>query len=232
MKNFILLLVLLFLSFSCNPTFGVYENVDGLEFTLRKVTDVPLDSTVVKKFDLYELYFENKSNKTFSIPGYSIDFGVDYLTLDEIKVFMKDKNSKKIAVFNLATGAAAIAFGGIARTAANTALKTISFKKRNSYDNNAIYLSQSKTYVLYPNYSIPLYFFLEKNFENYINSIKFICRYENLGINYVVINNDFSVIDSASVYGQVVSECNGKKCEAKDVHSSGSFADSKSKTYK
>jgi len=60
------------------PVFSSIEKVDGLEYDIRVIEDVPINRAIAKRFDLYEIYFENRTDKTFSVPGYSIDLGVNY----------------------------------------------------------------------------------------------------------------------------------------------------------
>ena len=191
MYKLIWLFVLLVLVFPCRLVYAVQEKVDGLEYEIRLVEDPPLDKYVRNKFDLYELYFENKSNKTYSIPGYSIDLGVDYLSINDINLLNKDKSSKKINIFNIAAGAASIALGGIARSAANTAMRTVvSFKKRiSSSSDEKMFLSSTKTYILYPSYGLSLFLFVEKLSDGTPNSIRFVCHEEDTNQNYIVVND-------------------------------------------
>lgn len=189
---FIFISLLLLLVFNIDFGFCVQEKVDGLEYGIRKIEDAPLERYVAKNYDIYELYFENRSNKTYSIPGYSIDLGVDYSTLNDINAIYKDMSSKKLAVFNIATGAASIALGGIAKTASNAVRSVGSFKRKNILMEDG-FLSISKTYILYPGDAVSIFFFVNKYLQQTPNSIRFICRDEDVSINYVVINNNIHV---------------------------------------
>ena len=174
------------------PSFAFFEKIDGLEYNIRKIENAPLEKTIQKNYDLYELYFENKTNKTYSIPGYSIDLGVDYLGLMDIYVLNQNKPSKKSTVFNIAAGAASIVLGGIAKTATNTALRTIgSFKHKNAnLANENNFLSVNKTYVVYPGDGLSVFFFVNKLSFQAPNTMRFICHDEEENVNHVVINDD------------------------------------------
>lgn len=187
------ILVLTYLLFPYSDVYCAQDRVEGLEYELSKLEDVPLDKAVVRNYFIYELDFENKSNKTFSIPGYSLDLGVDYSSLSEINSLNKDKSSKKLALLNIAAGAASIAFGGIAKTAANTAMRSVnSFKHRNNLTEDS-FLSGNKTYILYPNDGISIFFLLAKSSGQNPQSIRFVCHDEDLNLNYVVINNNLKL---------------------------------------
>ncbi len=176
--------------------FGAFERVDGLEYVVRKIEEPPIDRRIVNKYDLYEIYFENRSNKTFSIPGYSIDLGVNYSNLSEIRSLLKNKSSKKIAVFNLAAGAASIAFGGVTKTAVSTLRSVNSFNNRRNNikaDDDENILAPNKTYIIYPGDGLSLFLFINKSLEQSPATIRFICREEDSGLNYVVINNNFEL---------------------------------------
>lgn len=196
LKN-ILIALILCMSFFLQYTvaLAVFEKIDGLEYGVRKIEDVPIQRVITRNYDLYELYFENKSDKTFSIPGYSIDLGVDYSNLAEINSLFSGKSQKKLAVFNIAAGAASIALGGLARTAANSAMRTIgSFRRKNSgFDDNSSYLSANKTYILYPGDGLSLFLFVNKSLVQIPNTIRFVCRQEDSNVNYVVINNSLDL---------------------------------------
>lgn len=167
------------------------DHIDGLEYDIRKIEDLPIDRSISKRYDLYELYFENRSDKTFSLPGYSLDLGVNYTTLQEINSMFKDKSSKKLTVLSLAASTASIALGGIAKSAATTAARSVgSLRNRNNkIEDNANFLSTNKTYVLYPGLTLSLLLFVDKYSEKPPYTIKFICRDEDLNINHIVINN-------------------------------------------
>lgn len=189
---FIFISLLLLLVFNINFGFCVQEKVDGLEYGIRKIEDAPLERYIQKNYDIYELYFENRSNKTYSIPGYSIDLRVDYSTLNDINAIYKDMSSKKLAVFNIAAGAASIALGGIAKTASNAVRSVGSFRRKNILTEDG-FLSISKTYILYPGDAVSIFFFINKYLQQIPNSIRFICRDEDISTNYVVINNKIHV---------------------------------------
>ena len=194
MKIFKIFLIISFLLLQIQTAYAFLEKVDGLEYVVRKIEEPPVDRFVSKRFDLYELYFENRSDKAFSIPGYSIDLGVDYSPLSDVAAFTKDKSSKKIAVFNIAAGAASIALGGIAKSAANTAMRFNSLRKNGSNLNNEKnFLSGNKTYIIYPNDSLSLFFFLDKFSGQSPTAIKYICHDEVQNINYVVINGNLDL---------------------------------------
>ena len=192
-----LLAVFLVFSFFClqiQTACAFQEKVDGLEYVVRKIEEPPIAPFVSKRFDLYELYFENRSDKTFSIPGYSIDLGIDYSSFSDVAYFTKDKSSKKLTVLNIAAGAASIAFGGIAKSAANTAFRFNSLRKNNTNLNNEkIFLSGNKTYIIYPNDSLSLFFFLDKFATEPPTSIRYICHDEVQNINYIVINGNLDL---------------------------------------
>ena len=192
-----ILKIFLIISFFCLQIQTVYafqDKVDGLEYVVRKIEDPPIDRSASKRFDLYELYFENRSDKTFSIPGYSVNLGVDYSLLSDVLALAKDKSSKKLAVFSVAASAASIALGGIAKSAANTAMRFNSYRKNNSNLNSEkIFLSGNKTYIIYPNDSLSLFFFIDKFIGETPSSIRYICHDEAQNINYVVINENLDL---------------------------------------
>ena len=168
-----------------------FDKIDGLEYDIRKLEDVPLEQFITRRYDLYEIYFENRSNKTFSIPGYSIDLGVDYSTLDDVYLQSKDKSQNKLAVLKIATGAASIAFGGIARRAATTAINSVNNLRRKHINTagNKSFLSNNKTYVLYPADDLSIFIFVDRLSSQIPDTFRFICHDEELNQNQVVINN-------------------------------------------
>ena len=174
---------------------AVTEKIDGLEYGIRKLEDVPLQKIITKNYDLYELYFENKSDKTFSVPGYSIDLGVDYSNLTEINSLFVSKSQKKLAVFNIAAGAASIAFGGLAKTAATSAFRTVSSLRHKNINigDNSNYLSADKTYILYPHDGLSLFLFVNKSLNQLPNTIRFVCHEEGTNVSNVVINNSIDL---------------------------------------
>lgn len=187
--------ILLILSFTfflqSLVVFASLEKIEGLEYDVRKIEEPPLGRIINKEYDLYELYFENRSDKTFSIPGYSIDLGVDYSTFSEIKALYKDKSNKKFAIFNIAAGAASIALGGIPKLAANTAASSVrTFNNRNTkLGNSSSFLSGNDTYILYPDDGLSLLLFVSKNLAQTPLAIRFVCRDEESNTNNIVINN-------------------------------------------
>ena len=184
------LTLMFLLLFQGLPCFSIIEKVEGLEYEVRKLEDVPIEKVITKRFDLYELYFENRTDKTFSIPGYSVDLGVVYSSLAEVNSSFKDKSQKKLAVFNVAAGAASIAFGGIARTAVGTLRSVGTFnKRRTSLDDNSSYLSPTKTYVLYPGDGLSLFLFVDKSSMQIPNTLRFICKEEDNNLTHIVVNN-------------------------------------------
>lgn len=192
----IILLTLFFLnSFESLVALGAFEKVDGLEYTIQKIIDPPLERQIARRFDLYEIYLENRSAMTFSIPGYSIDVGASYSSIDEVRAFFKDKSSKKMAVFNIAAGAASIALGGIAKTAANTAARSVGVfrRKKSSFDDDTNILSSKKIYILYPGDGISLFMLIDRFSGQVPNTLRFICHDEELNVNYVVINNKINL---------------------------------------
>ena len=198
-KNLKYLYILITMSVSfviqSQRAFAVVEKVEGLEYIIRKIDDVPLEKYIKNNYDLYELYLENRSDKTFSIPGYSVDLGVNYSNLSEINSLYNEMSSKKSTVFNIAAGAASIALGGIARRAASTVVRTVgSFRHKNS---NLItaenFLSNNKTYILYPDDGLSLYLLVGKYLTEVPHGIRFICHDEDTNVNYIVINNNVEV---------------------------------------
>ena len=177
--------------------YAFVDKVDGLEYVLRKINNAPIDKSVLARYDLYELYFENRSEKTFSIPGYSINLGVDYSGLADISSEKKNKSSKKATVFNIAAGAASIALGGIAKSAATTAMRSVgSFKNKNfTIDGEKNILSVDKTYIIYPGDYLSLYFFVDKFINQIPTALKYVCHDENEMVNYIVINKNIEVRD-------------------------------------
>ena len=177
------------------PVFPSIEKVDGLEYDIRVIDDVPLHHTISKRFDLYEIYFENRSDKTFSIPGYSIDLGVSYSNIAEVNSLFKDKSNKnKLAVLNIAAGAASLAFGGIARTAASTVRSVGSFKRNiSNFADNSSFLAPGRTYVIYPGDGLSLLLFVDKFLNQPPTIFRFICREEDSGTNYIVMNKELKL---------------------------------------
>ena len=223
LKCTIILLAFALSIFQSLPLHAFYEKVDGLEYDVRKITDAPIEKVISQNYDLYELYLENRSDKTFSIPGYSIDLGVIYAGPSEISSLSKDKSQRKFNVLNLAAGAASIAFGGITRSAARTAVNSFnSFRKKNSgLDDSNGFLSANKTYILYPGYGISLFLLVNKSLGQVPSTIRFVCHEEDTNVNYVVINNNLKLrennTDIQDSVGSNEKNCDlNKKTEAKE----------------
>ena len=141
------------------------------------------------------MYIENRSEYILTIPGYSINFGVNYVNISDLGTELKQGLSKKSTVLNIAAGAASLAFGSLARTAANTAVHSVtSIKKHNLGDGTSENILNSKRiYVLYPHDNISLFFLIEKETKNPVSSLKLICVNEELKENYILINNNIQV---------------------------------------
>ncbi len=197
-----MILIFVFIFFAdTSIAFASVENLEGLNYEVIKINDLPMNKYITKKYDLYELYLENNSTKTFSIPGYSIDLGINYSGLAEVEASSKDRSSGKLAVLNLAAVASSFALGGIAKNAARTAARSIGNvgnKKKVGFDDNAGFLSSNKTYVLYPNDGLSLFFFVSKSLFQVPNTVRFICRDEELNFVYIVINDRFKLIDDSA----------------------------------
>lgn len=194
MSNWFKLLGFFFLAFLVLfplTAFSSVSQIEGFQYVIRKIDNFPLEKEISKNYDLYELYIENRTENTLSIPGYSINFGVNYINIADLSAELKSKLSKKSNVFNIAAGAASLAFGSIAKTAANTAVQSVtSWKKHNvNIGNDEQILNFRRTYVLYPHDQISLYFLVSKEIIEPINSLKLICVNEELNQSYILINN-------------------------------------------
>ncbi len=202
LKITILFLSILTILPQSNRVFAFDDHIDGFEYVVRKIDAPPIERSIAQKYDLYELYLENKSDKIFSIPGYSIDLGVHYSSLAEIYSLSKNKSTNKLAIFGIAAGAASFALGGIAKTAANT-IRSVGYYKRNkaSLDDDENILSKNKTYIIYPGDELSLFLFIDKNLAQSPNTVRFVCRDEVSGVNNVVINNhiDLKEMNTKSV---------------------------------
>lgn len=191
----ILTILILFSCFTFFPlsAFSSVDKVEGLEYVVRKIDNATLEKYINKNYDLYELYLENRSTKTFSIPGYSIDLGIEYSNISEVNA-LNNKSSKKSTVLNIAAGAASIALGGIVRRATTTAVKTVgSFRHKNSDISDESFLSPYKTYIIYPNDGLSLFLLVSKHSEQKPRSIRFICHDEDTNMNYIVINSNLEL---------------------------------------
>lgn len=183
-----------FLFFYFKPVFAHTDMIIGLDYSLRKVYDIPLEKYVEKNYDLYELYLENMSAMTYSIPGYSVDVGVTQTNLADLRSQLQNKTSKQLTILNLAVDAASFAVGGaIVRTAANSALKGVTWAKKRGARTSGIPVNEmldgTKTYVLYPGDFKSLLFLVEKSYEA-PNTIRFICKNEETNITKIVLNNN------------------------------------------
>lgn len=177
------------------PCYAIVDKIEGLEHIISKINNFPLDKKILKDYDLYELYIENRSSKTYSIPGYSINFGVDYFNVAELSAQLRSSLAKRLALFHLAAGAVFIPFGAIAGRAAHTAVNSVAtFKKgKLKVSDNPHLLSPQKTYIIYPDEQLSLYFLVSKQAGSIPNTLKFICRDEEIDTNYVVINNNVEI---------------------------------------
>lgn len=185
-----LFLVTIFFLLPIKATSSVNE-IGDFEYVIRRINDFPLEKEISKSYDLYELYLENRTENTLSIPGYSIDFGVNYINIADLSSELKNRLSKKFTILSIATGAASFAFGSLARSAANTAVQSVaSWKKRSiNLSNNEQILNSRLTYVLYPYSEISLFFLVRKDISEPIHSLKLICVNEELGQKFILINN-------------------------------------------
>ena len=188
------------------PVYSITQRVDDINFSITRIRNFPLNKEINKNYDLYELYLENKSDKTFSIPGYSIDFGVTYFNIVELSAQVRSIFSKKLTLIDFAAGAILLPFGNITGKAARTAINSVTnFKKRklDLYDSENL-LSKEKTYIFYP-HEIKIFYFLISNENNLIpNKFRFICKNEETGQSFVVINNSISLKEiSLSIEGKI-----------------------------
>ena len=193
-KITILVFILVVFVINTIPVYSYVSELEGLDIEISKINNFPLSKQIIKHYDLYELYIINRSNNTYSIPGYSFNFDVDHYDLQELTVQAKGTISKKFAILNIATTALFIPFGGFARSAGRSAVSSVSsFKKKglNIYDTENL-LMEDRIYMLYPNQSRVLYFLISKD-STLPRSVKFVCKNEGLNINHVVINNDITV---------------------------------------
>ena len=197
MKKVFLLFIILCLQIQ--TVYAFLDKVDGLEYVVRKIEEPPINKSILQRFDLYELYFENRTDKAFSIPGYSVDFDVDYSDFSDVTSFTKDKSSKKLTVLNVATGAASIAFGGLVKSAATTARSIGNFRKQgSSLKDERSFLANDKIFIIYPKEALSLYFFIDKFSAQPPSVIKYICRDETQNYNYVIVNKhlDLRILDA------------------------------------
>lgn len=193
-KLLIVLIVLNFLLLD-HVVFAFVDKIEGLEFDITKFDDSNIEKFIAKKYNLYELYFQNKTDKTYSIPGYSIDLGVDYSSPQEINSLYSGKSQKKISVLNIAAGAASLAFGGIAKTAANTAMRSVNTFRKKGYglDESSTFLASNKTYILYPGDGLSLLVLVKKSLVQAPRGLRFICRDEEANYNNILIDNQLQI---------------------------------------
>ncbi len=207
-KIFFLLLVL---NLTFLNSYAVVSHIDGLEYVVRHLNSGVLGNTLKDKYDVYEIYFENRTQKTFSIPGYSIYLGVDFTSLQKLNSDSMSKTAVRNSVLNIAAGAASIAFGGIAKTAANTAIRQVNFRTMTvPISGDEALLSTEKTYIIYPGDGLLLYFIVNKNYGQLPNQFRFVCRDEESNINTVLINNTLDLRDDND---KIKKEVNAKKIE-------------------
>lgn len=194
LKSYLVYAILLIVFFCPNFSIAAVDHIDGLEYVVKELDSKPLGPLIHSRYTLYELYFENRSDKAFSIPGYSVDLGVSLTTLQQINAEFKSMSTNKLAVLNLAAGAASIALGGIAKTATNTAFRAVNFKNMsgNLTEENLL-LSTNKTYILYPNDALSLYAFIDRKLDFEPKVLRFICHDEESNMNYIVINDHFTI---------------------------------------
>ena len=217
MKKAIYVFLILTMIFQDGIAFAFSDRIEGLEYVIRKIDDSPMERTIAQKYDLYQIYFENRSDKTFSIPGYSIDLGVHCSSLAEIRSLSKNKNSNKLAIFTVAASAASFALGGIAKTAASTLRSVSSYKKnRMAMDDDDSILSKNKTYIIYPGDGLSLFLFVDKNLAQSPTTMRFVCHDEDLGINNVVINNHIDLRELNAKNEKNIDETNHNNDENKD----------------
>lgn len=191
---FFILLIFLVNFFCINFSKASVEHVDGLVYVVREVDSRSLGPQVHSKYKLFELYLENRTDKAYSIPGYSIDLGLNLTSIQQINAESMSKSNTKLAALNIAAGAASLAFGGIAKTATNTAFRAVNFKNMSSgLSDDSLLLSSNKTYILYPNDALSLYFFVNRRIGEDPKIFRFICHDEDSNMNYIVINNNLTV---------------------------------------
>ena len=209
------LILFIMLTLLCQNALAFNEKVEGLEYVVRKLENPPMERAIVSRYDLYELYLENRSDKVFSVPGYSVDLGVNYSSLPEIRSSFKSKKSNKLAIFTIATSAASFALGGIAKTAAST-LRTVNLYRKNNQslneDDNV--LNKNKTYIIYPGDGLSLFLFVDRFLGQSPSTVRFICKDEESGLSNVVINNH---IELRELNVQNIDESNRNNDEKNNV---------------
>lgn len=185
----------LFCIFTFLSSYASTLKIEGLNFEISKISDENLDKYIVKNYDLYQLYFENKTTKTFSVPGYSISFGIPYNNPNELTSEVKSRLTKRLAVLQIAATAVALPFGGIATRATNTAVGSIKTFKGNKQKLNTedSFLSSTRRYILYPGDNISLFFLVNKTLETTPHFLKFVCHDEEENISHVLIKDKINI---------------------------------------
>ena len=188
-------LLVLICCFTLLNSYALTDKIDGLNFSINKLIDENLDKYINKHYDLYELYFENKSSKTFSIPGYSISFGIPYDNPNELSSEVKSHLSKRLAILQITATAVSLPFGSIATRATNTAVGSIKTFKGNKQklNNEDNFLSSTRRYILYPDDHISLFFLINKDLETIPGFIKFVCHDEEENLSKVLIQDEINI---------------------------------------
>jgi|GEM_PF-2398572 len=209
--------VLSFLILNNQLAYSFVEKVDGLEYVVRSLDSNSLGNFISARYNLYEIYLENRSEKAFSIPGYSVDLGVKYTTLQEINSVSMASGNKKLAVLNLTAGAASLAFGGVAKSVASTAIRGISLRNKSpGISDDDVVLSPVKTYIIYPSEALSLYVLVDNKITQVPSSVKFICHDEDANINYIVINQNLKLLDNSILVEKKVIKDVSAKIESTD----------------
>jgi hypothetical protein len=212
-----IIFLLLFLILSNQAAYSFVEKVDGLEYVVRNLDSNVLGNYISSRYNLYEIYLENRSEKAFSIPGYSIDLGVKYTTLQEIASASMASGNKKLAVLNLTAGAASLAFGAVAKSVASTAIRGISLRNKSpGISDDDVILSPVKTYIIYPAEALSLYVLVDNKITQVPSSVKFICHDEDANINYIVINRNLKLLDTSILAEKKVTKDVSAKIESAD----------------
>jgi len=68
------------------------------------------------------------------------------------------------------------------------------FKRSNSnFADNSSFLTPGRTYVIYPGDGLSLFLFVDKFLNQPPSIFRFICREEDTGTNYIVVNKEFKL---------------------------------------